>query len=482
MVDKNENTKSDGVGLKRNITLTGGIAITVGTMIGSGIFISPTGIIGMTGSVGSALIVWCICGFIAIISSLSYIELGLLIQEAGAEYSYCYRAYGSMVGFIIGWTNIILCKPASLAVIVSAFAEYTTAPFYPGCDPPNDLKRLVAICALLFISIVNGLSVKASERMQIVFTIAKLFLIAAIIIGGFVFLGQGNTENFQDPFAGTSSSASAWAIAIYNGMWSYDGWNQLNYVSEELIDPVKNFPIVVIVGMTLTTVAYVLTNIAYFAAMSPTELLNSNAVAITFGDRVFKGFAWIVPIGVACSTFGASNGSAFTAARLSYAAASNGHFPRFLSYLSHERLTPLMAVVFNTCLGVIMLIPDSSSISNLLDYFSFAMWLIYFMTFVSLIVFRFKEPYKSKERAFRIWLPIPIICACISAYLVIGPLIEYPTPAYAIAAAMAFGGLIFYFPFVYFNLSLPFRLSERIEIFCQKFFEVVPIDSDKKED
>ena len=103
-----------------------------------------------------------------------------------------------------GWTNIILCKPASLAVIVSAFAEYTTAPFYPGCDPPNDLKRLVAICALLFISIVNGLSVKASERMQIVFTVAKLSLIAAIIIGGFVYMGQGNTENFQNAFEGTS--------------------------------------------------------------------------------------------------------------------------------------------------------------------------------------------------------------------------------------------------------------------------------------
>jgi len=140
----------------------------------------------------------------SIIKRELFSELGLLIQEAGAEYSYCYRAYGSMVGFIVGWTNIILCKPASLAVIVSAFAEYTTAPFYPGCDPPNDLKRLVAICALLFISIVNGLSVKASERMQIIFTIAKLTLIAAIIIGGFVFLGQGNTENFKDPFAGTS--------------------------------------------------------------------------------------------------------------------------------------------------------------------------------------------------------------------------------------------------------------------------------------
>ena len=75
-----------------------------------------------------------------------------------------------------------------------------------------------------------------------------------------------------------------------------------------------------------------------------------SAVATTFGAKVFKGFAWIVPLGVACSTFGAANGSAFTAARLSYAAGANGHFPKFLSYLSHSRLTPLMAVVFNCAL------------------------------------------------------------------------------------------------------------------------------------
>ena len=74
------------------------------------------------------------------------------------------------------------------------------------------------------------------------------------------------------------------------------------------------------------------------------------AVAITFGDRAFGSLSWIVPIGVACSTFGAANGSAFTAARLSYAAAKNGHFPKFISYLSQSRLTPLMAVIFNCTL------------------------------------------------------------------------------------------------------------------------------------
>ena len=105
-------TEKDGVQLKRNMTVLGGISLVVGTMIGSGIFVSPTGIISMSGSIGSALVIWVICGFIATISSLCYIELGLLVEESGAEYSYCNSAFGQLIGFLIGWTNIILCKPA----------------------------------------------------------------------------------------------------------------------------------------------------------------------------------------------------------------------------------------------------------------------------------------------------------------------------------------------------------------------------------
>ena len=112
-------------------------------------------------------------------------------------------------------------------------------------------------------------------------------LIAALIIGGLVKIGDGYTDNFEDSFAGTSTSVSAWAIAIYNGMWSYDGWNQLNFVSEELKNPTRNFPIVICVGIPLVTVCYLLVNIAYFTVMTPAEVLASNSVAVTFGDRVF---------------------------------------------------------------------------------------------------------------------------------------------------------------------------------------------------
>ena len=277
-------------------------------------------------------------------------------------------------------------------------------------------------------------------------------------------------------------------------MWSYDGWNQLNFVSQELKNPTRNFPIVICVGIPLVTVCYLLVNVAYFTVMTPAEVLASNSVAVTFGDRVFGSFSWIVPIGVACSTFGAANGMAFTAARLSYSAGVNGHFPKFISYLSHSRLTPLMAIIFNTTLAVIMIIPDTSSISALLDYFSFAMWIIYFLTFLSIIVMRYTEPMKHVKRdfqvikvlfyyfkRFQVWLPLPIICALIALYLVIGPIIEYPSMSYLLATILIFAGLLFYIPFVYMGWTLPLGAYQKLEIFVQKYFEVVPVDMDKND-
>ena len=110
---KNSSENKNGVQLKRNMSVLGGISIVVGSMIGSGIFVSPTGIIAMSESIGSALIIWVICGFMATVSALCYIELGLIVEESGGEYSYCLRAYNELIGFLIGWTNIILCKPAT---------------------------------------------------------------------------------------------------------------------------------------------------------------------------------------------------------------------------------------------------------------------------------------------------------------------------------------------------------------------------------
>ena len=105
-----------------------------------------------------------------------------------------------------------------MAIIATAFSEYASVPFYPGCTPPEMVKKMLAISAIFLMTIINGVSSKLSARVQIFFTVAKLCLVFAIIVGGVVQLANGKTENFQNAMEATSTSASAWAIAIYNGI------------------------------------------------------------------------------------------------------------------------------------------------------------------------------------------------------------------------------------------------------------------------
>ncbi|XP_076810397.1 b(0,+)-type amino acid transporter 1-like [Clavelina lepadiformis] len=462
--------KDDVIELKKEVGLVGGISLVVGTMIGSGIFLSPAGILAQTNSVGASLCVWAGCGLLATFSALSYVELGLMIRKSGGEYQYLKEAYGDLVAFLLAWTSIIVTKPSSFAIIAIGFAQYVTAPFYPGCTPPDTIMKCAAAFCILIITSVNCFSVKLSNFVQIFFTGAKLLIIAAIIIGGFVMMGQGGTEYLTNAFEGTTSSFSAIALGFYSGLWSYDGWNQLNYVTEEVSNPKRNFPLAIMIGIPLVTVCYILVNIAYFTVMSPGEMLASSAVAITFGDRVFGAASFVVPVAVACSTFGAANGSAFTAGRITYSAARNGHMLNIFSYISVKRLTPFPAMMLNGIIALIMIIPDAANFSTLIDYFTFASWIFYGATFLSVIVLRIRRP--KWERPYKVFIVIPAICFIASLYLIIAPFLDNPSLAYLYAAIFILAGLLFYFPLVYFKKVPPFM--DPLTCFLQQALEVVP--------
>uniref|UniRef100_H2Z9J4 b(0,+)-type amino acid transporter 1 n=1 Tax=Ciona savignyi TaxID=51511 RepID=H2Z9J4_CIOSA len=480
------------------VGILGAISLVVGTMIGSGIFLSPAGILAKAESVGASLCVWAGCGVLATLSSLSYTELGLMIQKSGGEYQYLKAAYGEVAGFLVVWTSVIVSKPSSFAIIAVGFAEYVTTPFYPGCTPPTSIQKCAAAICILLITAINCIHVKLANFVQIFFTAAKLLIIVAIIVGGFVMMAQpGGTDNFSNAFEGSATSFSAIAVAFYGGLWSYDGWNQLNYITEEIEKPNKNFPLAIMIGIPLVTVFYILVNIAYFAVMTPSELLQSNAVAITFGDRVFGPASFLVPVAVACSTFGAANGSAFTAGRITYAAGRGGHMLEIFSYISVTRLTPSPALIFNvrceynrfiqavivyiyvlrifaiilqSFISLIMIIPDSASFSTLIDYFTFASWIFYGASFLAVIILRIRKP--EWKRPYRVWIVIPAICFIASLYLIVAPIIEEPQLAYLYATIFILAGLLFYFPFIYFKKVPPFM--EPLTIFLQEVMEVVP--------
>eukprot|EP00079_Xenopus_tropicalis_P024226 XP_012816782.1 PREDICTED: B(0,+)-type amino acid transporter 1 isoform X1 [Xenopus tropicalis] len=471
-----QSQESNTMNLKKQVGLISGISLIVGTIIGSGIFISPKSVLSNTGAIGPCLIIWAVCGVIATLGALCFAELGTMITKSGGEYPYLMEAFGPIPAFLFSWSSLIVMKPSSFAIICLSFAEYVSAAFYPGCDPPVVVVKCLAAAVILTITLVNALSVKLASYVQNFFTAAKMIIVIIIIVSGIVLLAQGKTQNFENSFDGATISVGGISLALYNGLWAYDGWNQLNYITEELKNPYRNLPMAIIIGIPLVIVCYILINISYFTVLTPTELLQSQAVAVTFGDRVLYPAAWVVPLFVAFSTIGAANGTCFTSGRLAYVAGREGHMLKFLSYISVKRLTPSPAIVFYGIIGMIYIIP--ADIDTLINYFSFAVWLFYGLTIAALVVMRFTR--KELKRPIKVPIVIPIVMVLISIYLVLAPIIDKPELAYLYCVLFILSGLIVYFPFVHYKVKWAQKITRPITMFIQMLMEVVPPEETKE--
>ncbi|KAJ0002065.1 hypothetical protein NQD34_001861 [Periophthalmus magnuspinnatus] len=393
-----------------------------------------------------------------------------MITKSGAEYSYLLESFGSIVAYLYSWTTVVVLKPSSFAIITLSFAEYAAAPFYPGCSPPVLVIKCLASAAMFMIVAVNCLSVKLANYVQNVFTVAKLLIIVIIAVAGMVLLAQGKTENLSNAFETSSVSFGSIGLAFYNGLWAYDGWNQLNFITEELKDPYRNLPLAIIIGIPLVTVCYVLVNVAYFTVMTPSELLVSPAVAVTFGDRVLYPMSWIVPLFVVFSTFGSANGSCFTAGRLAFVSGREGHMVKILSYISLKRFTPAPALIFNGFLSLLYILP--ADINTLINYFSFAQWFFYGLTAFALIVMRFTR--KELHRPVKVPIVLAVLMTLVSFYLVLAPIIDKPEIEYLYCTVFILSGLILYYVFVYKKVKWAHKMMRPITMHLQLLMEVVP--------
>ncbi|XP_042207769.1 b(0,+)-type amino acid transporter 1-like isoform X6 [Homarus americanus] len=464
-------TTNDAINLERRVGLLSGVALIVGTMIGSGIFVSPKGLLERTGSVALSLIVWASCGILSLLGALCYVELGCMIPSSGAEHTYFMTAFGHLPAFLFAWVSIILLKPAMLAIICLSFSKYLVEAFATNCEPPLMAIQLLGALTIVLITFINSYSVNLATKVQNIFTAAKLLAILIIVIGGVVKLAQGNTQYLATGFKGSTSSLGDIATAFYSGLWAYDGWNNLNYVTEELKKPYTNLPRAIIIGLPLVTVCYLLVNVSYLAVMSQEELLASETVAVTFGNRVLGWAAFLMPLAVTLSTFGAANGTAFTSGRLCFVAAREGHMVDVLSYVHAKKLTPSPALLFNASIALLMVIP--SDIGSLIDFFSFTAWIFYGGAMAALIIMRYTM--KDAPRPYKVPIFIPILVLIISVYLVVGPIIDSPQIEYLYASLFIVAGLFFYFPFVYMKKSIPGM--GHLTTFFQLLLQVVPTNT-----
>lgn len=462
---------SSGTRLKRQLGLIDGASIIIGIIVGSGIFVSPKGVLLHSGSVGMSLIIWTLSGLLSMVGALCYAELGTMIPKSGGDYAYINEAFGPLPAFLYLWMALLVIMPAGNAIIALTFANYILQPFWPECEPPYEAIRLLAACVISLLTAINCYNVKSATVVQDIFTAAKVFALVTIIMAGIVWLGYGHTETLSDPMRDTDWNPGHISLAFYSGLFSYAGWNYLNFVTEELKDPNKNLPRAIYVSMPLVTVTYLLANVAYFAVLTPDEMLASNAVAVTFGNRLLGVMAWIMPVFVACSTFGAVNGGIFASSRLFFVGARSGHMPKSMALINVNKYTPMPCLIFLGLLTLAMLTTDD--VYELINYTSFVESLFIAVSVAGLLYLRYKQP--DRPRPIKVSLVLPIGFLIVCGFLVLLPLYVSPKLV-GVDMAIIAAGVPVYFFFIRWKKK-PMWLQKLIhswDVAVQKMFLAMP--------
>jgi len=455
-------------GLKKTLGLVQGCTIIVGSIIGSGIFVSPGGVLKNTGSINMSLMVWIASGIFSMVGAYCYAELGLLIRKPGGDYTYILDTLGPFIGFMRLWTECIIVRPCMATIVALTFAIYAVKLLFPECDPPDQSVRMLAAGCICLLAFINCWSVKWATTVQDYFTLAKLIALFIIIATGIYQLCRGRVENFT--WEDTETDVFKLALSFYSGLFAYNGWNYLNFVIEEMKDPVVDLPRAIGISCILVTVVYVLANIAFYTTLNPAEVLGSEAVAATFGGRLYGYMAFIIPVSVAMSCFGGVNGILLTSSRLFYAGAVQSQMPEILSMIQVTKSTPAPAVLIVALLSLIYL--TAPNIGMLIELTGFATWV-----FIGLAVFcvpylRWKHP--EWDRPIRVNLFFPIIYIIATIFICGLPMIITPVET-AMGLGMIATGIPVYFIFVAWRNRPPIvmKFSSSVTVLLQKMMMVV---------
>ncbi|KAL0849339.1 hypothetical protein ABMA28_013654 [Loxostege sticticalis] len=469
-----DNDSGEGVRLKKELSLLNGVAIIVGVIVGSGIFVSPSLALQYSGSKGMALIVWVLSGFLSMIGALCYAELGTMIPKSGGDYAYIGEAFGPLPAFLYLWVALFILVPTGNAITALTFAQNILQPLWPACPPPPVAVKLIAAVITCLLTLINCYNVKWVTRVQDSFTVAKILAFLVTFIASLWYLFSGHTENLENMMQGTNTEPGKLAIAFYTGLFSYSGWNYLNFVTEELKEPYKNLPRAICISMPVVTLVYALTNVAFFAVLTNDEILASEAVAVTFSEKILGVVAWIMPLFVAMCTFGSLNGAIYASSRLFFVGARNGHLPLAISLIDIRRLTPVPSLIFMCLVTLIVLL--TSNLESLIVYVTSVEALFTLCSVAGLLWMRHKRPLLL--RPIRVSLVLPFAFLIICTFVVICSCFTHTKEVGVGVAFIALGVPVYYIFIIWQHKLKSLQAAcNAFNIMCSKLFMCLPENS-----
>jgi APA family basic amino acid/polyamine antiporter len=423
--------------LKKNVTFIEAMAIVVGMIIGSGVFLKPGIVLQSAGSPFMAILAWVAGGVITLASALAIAEIAAAIPKAGGLYTYLTELYGETFGFLLGWVQTIISYPASVAALAIAFSTY--AGFFL---PMNDVQqKILAVAVLAFILLMNILSTKYGGIIQTVATVGKLLPIAAIIIFG---LASGSA--FEVISVNSSAQGTGFGAAILGTLWAYEGWISVTNMAGELKNPAKDLPKVISSGVIFVIAVYAIFNIAIFKSLPLEQIISSKTPAADAAVELFgSNGAIFITAGIMVSVFGALNGFLMTGARVPYAMGEKNMLPfsNMLSKIHPKFQTPANSLAVQGALAVIYIM--SGTFNTLTDLLVFVLWIFFVMGVYGVFILRKKYPQEKGLYKVPFYPVTPIIGIVGGAYILISTVMDSPINSLVGIAITLLGLPVYYY-------------------------------------
>ncbi|MFT3701497.1 MAG: amino acid permease [Agriterribacter sp.] len=388
------------------------VAVIIGSIIGSGIFINPAIMAGQTGSPLSLIAVWILGGLFSLLGALIYAELGAMMPETGGLYIFFKKIFGSITGFLYGWAAFSVINTASIAAIAYTCAKYVGYFVHlPQCSPAfiqqtsihipfigtlfpmeNIGVKLIAILIILVLTYLNSISLKISALFQNISTLVKVIAIL-LIVGGIFFSHHGSAQHFTHTSLEKNGIdwLSGMIAAMAGAFYAYDGWINIVSMAGEVQHPQRNIPKSLFTGVLVCIVVYVLVNAAYLYVlpvdtMAASNLVATDATTIAIGSIGSAVIAMLIIV----TTLGAVNGNIMCTCRITYAMAKDKLFWRKIGEEHPVKKTPVAALWLHgiwTCIFVL-----SATFDMLAEMFVFITWVAYGLGAVGIFLLRRKQP------------------------------------------------------------------------------------------
>jgi len=411
--------------------------MVIGGIIGSGIFLNPAVVAQRVGTSSLTLAVWGLGALIALAGAFIFAELGRRRPLVGGGYAYLREAFGPLAGFMYAWALLLIMATGAIAAVAMTFASYATSLL--GWSDAS--RQPLAAAAIAVLTAVNVMGVRPGAWTQNFFTLLKLAAIGALVFAAF---SVGASPIAATPPRAPDNLILAVGAALVPVLFAFGGWQQTNFVAEELIEPERNLPFALILGVLAVVVAYLLVNMAYLRALGVEGLAASTAPAADTMSRVAgEGGRKLIAAGIVASTFGFLNLVILVSPRVYQAMARDGLFFSTFARLHPQWKTPVSALMLQGIWAIVLL--SSGSYGQLLDYVVFADWIFFGLTAATLFVIRRRDG--DRVVSFRVPLhPVSTLAFIAAAgYVVAGSVVTNPGNALRGSALLLLGVPVFFY-------------------------------------